>query len=134
MTEYAMTFIFNKDLKKVLLIKKNKPQSMNGLLNGIGGHKELIDKTYEDCALREIKEESNLILNSSDLIRIGQLTDHEKYYVALFAAVIDDAKIKSFKSMTSEPVFYLNLNNIDERNLYIDAQTSIKKALQVIKY
>lgn len=133
MIEYSMTFIFNKSLSKILLIKKNKPLLMAGFLNGIGGHKESEDNSYEDCAVREIKEECDLNLEKTELIKIHELTDLKKYYVAVFAAIIEEKRIQNFKSLTSEYVYYLTLNEIDHISLYIDAQTCIKIALEKLK-
>lgn len=133
MIEYSMTFIFNKSLDKILLIKKNRPSLMVGLFNGIGGHRESEDKSYEDCAIREIKEECDLDLKKSELVKIHELTDFKNYYVAVFVATLEEKRIEMFNSLTSEDIYYLTLSEIDNKSLYIDAQTCIKIALEKLK-
>lgn len=126
MQEYSMTFIFNKDFSKVLLIEKNRPVEMNGKLNGIGGHKEDYDLTYEDCALREIREESGLILSKEQLINVGHLGAAELgYYVALYMASIEDEVLENYQSLTDETVSLYAIKDIEKRELYKDAKEII---------
>lgn len=133
MKKYSMTFIFNNEMTKVLLIKKNKPDNMKGLLNGIGGHKEDYDKSYEDCAIREIKEESDLLISTENLINIGELSKENEFYVALFAVKTKEEDILKFNSLTDEKVFLIDLNKLNKNILYIDAYNIIKKCLLLLK-
>lgn len=106
---------------------------MSGLLNGIGGHREKEDNSYEDCAVRELKEKCDLDIKKSELIKIGEITDSDKFYVAAFASIIEENRINQFKSMTSEIVYYLKINEIDDRILFIDAKNFIKLSLDKLK-
>lgn len=58
-TEYSAGFLFSHAKDRVLLIRKNRPSWMKGLLNGIGGHIEVFE-TPHDCMVRECKEETGL--------------------------------------------------------------------------
>lgn len=110
MKKYTLAFIFNNDLEKVLLIRKNKPVEQAGLLNGIGGKMEDFDITFLDCIKREVKEETGLVLEKEEFINIGNLTDNENYIVEVFTAQIEDSTIKSFKKLTDEDVVLLDIS------------------------
>ena len=71
--------IVKKD-NKVLLINRNKSPFM-GMWNGLGGHKE-INESAKECAIREIKEESNIIVNDVELTSISTWNyDDDEIYV-----------------------------------------------------
>lgn len=111
MKKYTLAFIFNHDLKKVLLIRKNKPVEQAGLLNGVGGKMEDFDQTFLDCIKREVEEETGLVLEKDDFINIGNLTDNEYYIVEIFTAKIEDNLINSFEKMTDEDVILLDISD-----------------------
>lgn len=50
-------FLFSKDLKKVALIKKNKPAWQAGRLNGVGGKAKVGENIYDSMS-REFREET----------------------------------------------------------------------------
>jgi 8-oxo-dGTP diphosphatase len=58
-THYSAGFLFSHAKDRVLLIRKNRPAWMHGMLNGIGGHIEP-GETPHDCMVRECKEETGL--------------------------------------------------------------------------
>lgn len=69
--KYTVNLIFNSDGSKVLLQLKDRSK-FKGCFNGIGGKIE--DGEYAKVsAIREIKEESNIILDTSDLEWLGTL-------------------------------------------------------------
>ena len=71
---------------KILLINRNKPPFM-GLWNAVGGHIEQ-GETPEQCAVREIKEESGITVKSVELQSVFTWNyDDETGYV--FVAEID---------------------------------------------
>lgn len=111
MKKYTLAFIFNKELEKVLLIRKNKPVEQAGLLNGIGGKMEEFDVTFLDCIKREVEEETGLVLKKEDFINVGNLTDDEHYIVEVFTAQIEDTLINTFKKLTDEDVVLLDISN-----------------------
>lgn len=59
MKRYTLGFIFTKDLKKVLLMRKTKPAWQAGRLNGVGGKIEPGEDAVT-CIAREVEEETNL--------------------------------------------------------------------------
>lgn len=60
-THYSAGFLFSPSKTKLLLIRKNRPAWMRGMLNGIGGHIEP-GETPHDCMVRECQEETGLIV------------------------------------------------------------------------
>jgi 8-oxo-dGTP diphosphatase len=59
MIRYSAGFLFSKDYKQVLLIKKEKPDWQRGLYNGVGGKVEP-GETELNCMIREFEEETKL--------------------------------------------------------------------------
>lgn len=69
--QYTVNLIFNSDGSKVLLQLKDR-SLFKGCYNGIGGKIETNEDNRES-AIREIKEESNIVLNEEDLVWLGTL-------------------------------------------------------------
>lgn len=57
---YVVGFAFDADLSNVVLIEKNRPSRLAGLLNGIGGEIEQ-DETSFQAMCREFEEETGVI-------------------------------------------------------------------------
>jgi 8-oxo-dGTP pyrophosphatase MutT (NUDIX family) len=59
---YCVGLIFNEDLTRIILVKKNRgPQCVKDKLNGIGGKIEK-DEAGDDAMIRECREETGLNL------------------------------------------------------------------------
>ena len=65
MKKYVVIFLFTKDYKKVLMIKRNKPPYKD-CWNGIGGKIEE-NETEIQAAIRECHEETGIKLNNPKL-------------------------------------------------------------------
>lgn len=63
MRSYTMVFVFDEELKHVLLLKKAKPPWQKDLYNGPGGKIE-DDETANHCAVRELFEETQIQLKN----------------------------------------------------------------------
>lgn len=59
-TKYVVGFMFNMDMSRVALIRKNKPAWQEGLLNGIGGKIEG-DEPAAKAMVREFLEEAGVL-------------------------------------------------------------------------
>ena len=66
---YVLAFIYDK-FGNILLIRKNRPEALAGKLNGIGGKVEENELPIA-AVLREIKEETDLELDSNLLTYLG---------------------------------------------------------------
>ena len=64
--KYSLVFIFTEEMNRVLMIQKIKPEFQRGLLNGVGGLMESKDMDMKSCAVREMKEETNLDITKKD--------------------------------------------------------------------
>lgn len=62
MINYTVGFLFSCDLKRVALVRKNRPQWQAGLLNGIGGKVE-VGELPLDAMIREFYEEAGVVIN-----------------------------------------------------------------------
>jgi hypothetical protein len=90
--EYVLGFVFDKALKRVLLIKKNKsPKGMGnkmiGLLNGLGGKVE-VSESFHHAISREVKEEADLYIHPDKWSYYCTL-DMEFGTVYCFFAIVD---------------------------------------------
>ncbi|HYK08329.1 MAG TPA: NUDIX domain-containing protein [Candidatus Eisenbacteria bacterium] len=96
MKRYTLGFLFSKDLKKVLLIHKNRPEWQMGKVNGLGGKIEE-NETPQDCITREVQEETGLSTKNADWQLAGTLHSSIFETSVLFATYQD-----SFGKETSQ--------------------------------
>jgi 8-oxo-dGTP diphosphatase len=93
MKKYVVSFILTPDFKYVWLIKKKTPEWQKDCLNGIGGKIEL-GETPKEAIIRELQEESGLILQSHQLISIGIMrginNDNSEFQVDIFTGVTNE--------------------------------------------
>src|ERR1700761_6272662 len=61
--EYVNGFLFSPDYKKIVLLRKNRPQWQAGYLNGIGGRIEQKENPI-DAMKREFMEEAGLEIDN----------------------------------------------------------------------
>lgn len=97
---YVLGFLFSPSMYRVALIRKARPQSQAGLLNGMGG--AINDgETPESAMRREFLEEAGLDVSESDWHRFGTMTGRAGYDIALFVA---RGTFEAVKSQTDEEV------------------------------
>jgi ADP-ribose pyrophosphatase YjhB (NUDIX family) len=126
-TQMAVAALFDYRVTKVALILKNRaPKGLEKELlhkwNGLGGHVEPdIDEAPKDCILREIKEESDLIVKPKDLILTGYITRSDKL-CWVWAGVTHNPD--NLTQTTDELVAWHFLDNLPD-NLVSDMQTII---------
>lgn len=102
MQKYVLGFCFSVDMGNVALIKKNKPEWQNGLLNGIGGKIEP-NEIPIDAMRREFIEETGVNIN--DWTEVGKLVGGE-WEVIIFKTVSD--QVYDVKTMETEIVNIFN--------------------------
>ncbi len=109
-TLYVLGFLFTKDLKKVVLILKNKPEWQKGYLNGIGGKIEKGESAGE-AMVREFWEEAGLETDISEWEHF-LLIKGKEWEVNCFRSFIPTEGLKLITSKTDESVFIANVFDI----------------------
>lgn len=126
--EYVLGFVFDNALKRVLLIRKNRPEFMAGKLNGIGGKINPGEKPIL-AMNRECEEECGLLGPAWSPFAILQGKD---WVVLCFAATsyyFDEAK-----TMESEEVIVMDYEEVLLRSDVVDhLQWSIAMAYNHLK-
>lgn len=124
MQKYVNGFVFTPNYEEIMLIRKNRPFWQKGWLNGVGGHVEEGESSY-DAMCRECKEESNLELYN--WLYIGNITDSKTWSVECFTATARN--FDSVKPLTDEAVEIIPLDNLDYEQLVQPADVFIRHAM-----
>lgn len=112
---YVLGFLFSEDKKKVVLIRKNKPEWQKGHLNGVGGKIELLDESPLYAMIREFKEEAGIEIKNWE--EFCKLTGNG-FEVYCFKAFGDITFVRSMEEEQIEVIFvkelqeYLYLPNL----------------------
>lgn len=108
MKNYVVGFIT--DGKRVLLIRKNRPDYQKGLYNGVGGL-VLENETPVETMIRKTNEETGLQIN--DWIKIDTFPYPEtETTLHLFQATVSKKFIKNYKTTTDEIVRLFKIKNL----------------------
>ena len=92
--------MFSEDLKRVVLIKKNKPDWQRGLFNGVGGKIEKAESSF-DAMAREFEEETGVKTDPVDWWYFNMETDEKEWMVRFFFCKGD---VDACKTMEEEEV------------------------------
>ena len=127
-------FIFNNDLSKVLLIKKNRPEWQDGFLNGVGGHMRPLEENrndFEACWIREVKEETDLRIDKSNITRIGRIfSTNNGIIVVMYAYRLSKSEESTYKceQMTDEEITWFNVDDLPKLKTIANLQHLIPLA------
>lgn len=115
MQYYTVIYLFDKSLKQVCLIHKNK-SIYAGKLNGVGG-KRALDETLLECAIRKTKEETGVDI-TDDLQHLHStiFADSTELWTELWVgcAAVNKTDVKQ---MTDEELEWFNLDEIFSRRI-----------------
>jgi 8-oxo-dGTP diphosphatase len=100
-------FAFNRQRDMVLLIQKNKPAWMRGLLNGVGGKLEL-DETPDEAMVREFHEETGIKVLSDEFKEFCLLVGSD-WCVHFYRAFLFDLTFKITTDEVPQVVFVEDL-------------------------
>lgn len=122
MKRWVVGFLFSEDLKKVVLIKKNRPPWQAGLLNGVGGNIKDGENTAK-AMIREFKEEADVYYQRwRPLAEFNGLDGEGNECVCYFFYGIGDAfEFNNTKTTTDESVLKVPVKDLPEnlvKNLY----------------
>lgn len=112
MTEYVLGFSFCSDyalFRRVLLIRKTKPEWQAGKLNGIGGKIEVGDPNPHWAMSREFKEECGLATLPSAWMRFAIL-EFSDARVHCFVTHWSWKEFKQARSTTEEEIVHFEID------------------------
>ena len=109
-TEYVVGFAFDESEKKVILVRKERPEWQKGLLNGPGGHIEDGEGMFVAMA-REFKEEVGIETNP--YVWRHKITIEGKGWRVYFLAIrLTDKVFYSVRNMTDELVMIVKMDEL----------------------
>lgn len=92
----------------VVLIRKNRPEWQAGKLNGVGGHVEDTE-TYQDCMVREFKEEAGILVPKYNWTRFVIIRS-PAWTVAFFRATVES--FDGIETKTDETIVFADAFNL----------------------
>ncbi|XPV69815.1 MAG: NUDIX hydrolase [Halarcobacter sp.] len=111
MKKYVTGFLFSKDKKQVVLIKKINPKWQRGLLNGVGGKIEENELSC-DAMVREFKEETGVTIKSDKWLCYAKIHRANYYDLDVYCAYSDLAY--QVKTVEKEEVVIVKINNLPD--------------------
>lgn len=132
---YNLGYVFNKELTKVYLIFKNKPDCFDyNRFNGLGG-KVNPGEDIKASMTREFFEEANVVIN--DWIGIGTYfgsKGNTNYAIHTYTTTIKEKDLKPFISNEGH-ANWVNINTISYLEEYFSSNVkfSIPMALDILK-
>jgi 8-oxo-dGTP diphosphatase len=107
MKKYVVGFLFTLDCKKVVLIKKNKPEWQKGYLNGIGGKVEE-GETSLKAIQREFHEEAGVFIKVWKKFLVLNTTNCKVYFFYARAEIAGEVMSKTDEKVQLYRVSKLN--------------------------
>lgn len=111
MMEASVGFVFDHNMSRVVLIRKNRPKWQAGLLNGIGGKKEG-NETPSETMAREFREEAGVYTEPSDWLPLGILKGEHFLIHAFYMR--SHSVYASATAQTDEPLEFWDIRDLDE--------------------
>lgn len=134
MINYISGYVLSEDLKKVLLIRKNRPENQAGKLNAIGGKIEDFDLSPLFAMMREFKEETGVETYEYQWQKLDGIKREDSFNLHIFY-MVDDKVLNSAKTVTDEVVNIYSLEYLFGESTSIQpilmntVEWAIKKAL-----
>ena len=125
MKHYVTGFLFTKDSKYVVLIKKINPEWQRGLFNGVGGKIEENEKSCYAMA-REFQEETGVVINPEKWICFARIHRSGFYDLDVYFARSNLAF--DAKTIEKEEVYLLKVDELPN-NIVPNLQWLIPLAL-----
>ena len=125
MKRYVVGFLFTKDAKHVVLIRKLNPEWQRGLFNGVGGKIEINENSC-DAMAREFGEETGVIINPKEWTCFACIHRPGFYDLDIYRAHSDLAF--DVRTIEKEEVHLLKVNELP-KNIIPNLQWLIPLAL-----
>ena len=126
--DYVSGYILSEDLKKVLLIRKNRPTWQAGKLNAIGGKIEETDLSPLFALIREVKEETGLETYESQWNKLDGIKRDGEFKLHIFYTV-SDKLLYTAKTMEDEEVGIYKIDDLQYESLMNTVHFCIEKAI-----
>lgn len=112
MTHYVVGFAFSSNCERVVLIQKNRPKWQAGKLNGVGGHIEVGEESFE-AMVREYREETGIHSSTLDWSAFAYLrgADFDLQCYAAFNDSLLDVETRTDEVVSTFPVTPLLLSS-----------------------
>lgn len=127
---YVLGFIFSTDLKRVALLRKDRPEWQAGKLNGIGGKLEKNELAL-DGMVRECQEETSIFIPEENWNYFA-VFDGEYHQVHCFKTTYHN--IEDLVCPESEKIEYISLDNLHKEHLMDNVKYLIPMALSSCKF
>jgi 8-oxo-dGTP diphosphatase len=116
MIQYVVGFMFSKNRAMVALIRKTHSDWQDGLLNGIGGHRQYTETSAEAMA-RKFLEEAGVETKPEQWIhKLTLVNEFKRYELAVLYMVDDnDDMIHLVKTMTDEQIVVIPVAHTNNR-------------------
>lgn len=111
MIRYVVSYIFNQEFNKVLLIEKKRPVFLAGQMCGIGGKIEDFDESVFHSIQREIKEETDISVDLSQIIMLNSFSN-ENFELSSFAISLTLEQEEERKNMIDEEHNWYDIEKI----------------------
>jgi len=113
MARYVVGFMFTTNMRRVVLIRKTRPEWQNGKLNGVGGKVEEHEETYAAMA-REFREETSVQFDGWKFFCTLSAGNDEIYFAAGCSGSASEVK-----SPTEEPVFLIDVESVEHNRICV---------------
>lgn len=128
MEKYVLGFIFEKDLKHVYLIRKQRPRWQKGKLNGIGGHVNE-KESFDEAMKREAIEEADYL---GEFTSFGK-TSEGRFELYFYYSICNENLIP--KTTTDEKIERISIESLlsFKENVVPDLCLIIPMAIDIIE-
>ena len=141
-TNVSVVFLFNKHQEVLLQHRDDKINIVHPNIWGpLGGHCNLNETPYE-CAIREMKEETdyickdlywddNYVLPYKDKKEYLVNKDKKKYLVSVFWDMYDG--VQKIKCLEGQSIEFISLSNLEKYNILSHSLIMINKIIEILK-
>lgn len=102
-TKYVIGFMYVRDTRQVVMIRKNRPEWQAGRLNGVGGHIEP-GESARAAMVREFQEETGMVTTTDDWTLFLRIESNHNTHMTVFAAIVESESRCPVAATTDEIV------------------------------
>lgn len=124
--KYVLGFLFNENMKHVVLIKKQKPDWQKNKYNGVGGKIDESDPSVQFAMQREFKEETSLLIQAHRWNFFCEM-EAEDWHVSCFWAIAET--LESVETVTEEEVAIVPITAVKNLDCIENIELLIKLAI-----